>query len=83
LQTTKKRFHWRNRFFYAIEVISKVIQNKGKEQNHSPVKGSLRQLPVAVTAGNAPFAGRRLCLGRLLMSFEITSIQKVQIFSCS
>jgi len=57
-------------------VISKVIQNKGKEQNHSPVKGSLRQLPVAVTAGNAPFAGRRLCLGRLLMSFEITSILK-------
>ncbi len=22
------------------EVISKVIQNKGKEQNHSPVKGA-------------------------------------------
>ena len=55
------------------EMIAKVIQKKSKMQLQRDVKGNFRQLPAVVTAENAPFAGRRQYLFRLLGTFEITS----------
>jgi hypothetical protein len=53
--------------FPYLEVISKVIRNKNKEQNHSPVKGSFEVATWEVTASERSFCRAK---GVPLTTFE-------------